>query len=78
MKFSVSCLSTGVYYISYAFVLITVQNCVHGIHSHSVCICHVTFFFSSFVNSQILDLNPGQIWFAGQITILHTVGINWY
>lgn len=27
---------------------------------------------------KILDLNPGQIWFAGEITILHTAGISWY
>jgi len=27
---------------------------------------------------KIFDLNPGQIRFAEEITILHTAGINWY
>lgn len=54
VKFSVSCLSAGVYYISYAFVLITIQNCVHGIRSQSVCICHVTFFFPPLLTHKFL------------------------
>lgn len=43
-----------------------------------VCTFLVIFFFPILLTLQILDLNPGQIWFVGEITTLHTAGINWY